>query len=623
MRSRPEQVTIAAVVVLLVARMWLAIVLWEPGWSALTWDDFSRVEQAQAWAADPRFAPDLLWLPLPYWVYGSAFGMVGERFPDNPMLLVALLNTGLMVMTAAVCGWSARRLFGSRLGGLVAFAAMLFAPWGVWLSLSGLAEPLYCLAVAGAVAATIRWLQDGSRSWLALAAGSIAASAACRYEGWALAAAWMLVVAWTEWRRPDASWRAKAVNSIVIASPGLVPAAWMLINLSRAGDPLFFARTSGRIFLAAFGPLYGFVARALYYPRSLLGAAPLLLVGAGLALIAWRRDRVVVAITAVVGIGFVGLWMTSIASPAVGAFNERYLFAFAVAVAPLVGGLPAIAASAARRHRSLGVVALTIAVAVGALGVIRLAHRPVEWTVAPDLLTLVDELGAISSPEAPRTVLVGAGMENDLATLGIRNGSSIDVVIAPTSAAIDPDSIDPGVLLVERLPTRIAAIATAPQMTVGRYAVYGTEGPSTTPCPGCAGWTLRTENGVLRPIPAGPFVPLEFDGDDPDAGQEVIAWVDISRTGETRRAVLELRSLYGHGFNPERLELLVRVDDTVVFRRDLAEPSRWLAVGFPIDPGTGVVRVEVVVRALPGIETGWKWGRSSTVLIRSLVVEAS
>ena len=118
-------------------------------------------------------------------------------------------------------------------------------------------------------------------------------------------------------------------------------------------------------------------------------------------------------------------------------------------------------------------------------------------------------------------------------------------------------------------------------------------------------------------------MPLEFDGDDPDAGQEALVWVEVPRTGEMRRARLELRSLYGHGFNPGRLELLVRVDDTVVFSRDIAAPSRWLTVGFPIAPGAGMVRVEVVVRALPGIETGWMWGRASTVLIRSLVVEAS
>ena len=34
----------------------VAFVLWKPGWSALTWDDFTRVDQAQQWGAHPFLA---------------------------------------------------------------------------------------------------------------------------------------------------------------------------------------------------------------------------------------------------------------------------------------------------------------------------------------------------------------------------------------------------------------------------------------------------------------------------------------------------------------------------------------------------------------------------------------
>lgn len=51
--------------------------MWEPGWSAPTWDDFTRVALAQEWADDPFLAiGDLVWLPIQTWGYGIAFALV-------------------------------------------------------------------------------------------------------------------------------------------------------------------------------------------------------------------------------------------------------------------------------------------------------------------------------------------------------------------------------------------------------------------------------------------------------------------------------------------------------------------------------------------------------------------
>src|SRR4030067_122128 len=126
--SRPRQIALVGVLVLLVGRVWLAVVMWEPGWSALTWDDFTRVQLARHWAIDPEFAPggDLVWLPAPTWINGLAFMAVGGSFRANPMLLTAIVNTVAAIAAAAIVGWSAHRLWRSLSGGLLAFAAVLF-----------------------------------------------------------------------------------------------------------------------------------------------------------------------------------------------------------------------------------------------------------------------------------------------------------------------------------------------------------------------------------------------------------------------------------------------------------------------------------------------------------------
>ncbi len=607
---------VALVGAALAVRVWLAVVLWEPGWSALTWDDFSRVAYARTWAGDPSVVPDLIWLPLPIWVYGTVFRIAGSWFIANPMLLAALFNTVLMFVVAAVSAWTARRLFASNVAAVAAGLAVLYAPWGVWLSLSGLSEPMYFVTVAVAMAGTVGWLQQRRRSLLVVAAVAIAAGAACRYEGWMMMGAWAVVLGWRELRthRHDPT---PGVHPLwIIAAPALVPISWALLNQARTGNPLYFAEESARIFLNAFGPLYGVVSRLIYYPASLLRAAPLIIPIAAVVVLLRRRDPMLLAVAAIPALAFGVLWGSSLVSPAVGAFNERYLFAFAVAVTPIAAGLPIVAAAAGAGRR-MAPVALSVFVGVAVIwAASRYPHTPEEWTVAPDLLTVAAALGKDADPADPLTVVVGEGMENDVTALVIRNGGALHVVVAGSSA--DPTRLAPGEILLERIPARIAANQAEPAARIGRYALYGMAAPEVPPCPGCTGWTHRDETGAVSQVITGGYVPLEFLGNDPVPGAETTVWIDVMAPGAT--AVLEVRSLYGHGFNPGRLDLQVRRDGELILQRDIAEHSRWITVDIPLPADQAAVRIEVAVVARPGIETGWGWGRASTVLIRSLTV---
>ena len=74
------------------------------------------------------------------------------------------------------------------------FVIVLFAPWNYFLSLSGLAEPLYFVAITTAAAGLVSWAISGRNASLALGSLGVAAAAAMRYEGWWLAGAWIAVI---------------------------------------------------------------------------------------------------------------------------------------------------------------------------------------------------------------------------------------------------------------------------------------------------------------------------------------------------------------------------------------------------------------------------------------------
>jgi hypothetical protein len=118
-------------------------------------------------------------------------------------------------------------------------------------------------------------------------------------------------------------------------------------------------------------------------------------------------------------------------------------------------------------------------------------------------------------------------------------------------------------------------------------------------------------------------VGFEFVTDDPTPGQRTGAVKSISQAAYRQRGSVDLRWLYGHGFNRGRMQVLVTLDGVTILEADVGDPSRWTRVEFDVPTGDGTSQLRVDVVALPGIEAGWAWGRASTVLIRELIVEPS
>ncbi|MEX2624606.1 MAG: hypothetical protein WD651_12870 [Acidimicrobiia bacterium] len=616
----PLLIAILGLVVVRIILGWLA---WDPGWTALTWDDFTRVLIAQEWATDPVAVPDLVWLPLHTWVLGAAFALVGWAFAANPMALAAVLHTAALIAAAAVVGRTAYWLTRSLVGGLITFAALLYAPWGFYLSLSGLGETFYYLAVAVVMAGIVRWTTSRRFASLVMAAAGIAVACALRYEGWWLALAWAGVLVWTEGRQQGLRRVPKRVLIAALA-PFLVPAAWMVVNWALTGSPIFFAAESARYFLSAYGALESIPARLFYYPLSLLRSAPLLVPGLVALVFFNRTNPLVRRLALVTGLHLTLFYLTSVVSSAVGAFNERFMFAFVVALLPVLGTLPEVL----RRLPRLEIrwtVAAGLLVLAGVVTTLRLADRPIEWTHSPDLLTLVEELGEAAPANRPLAVVIDPRMAAVESTpLRATYGDRLRIAVADVIGVEDPLDLPPDWdVFVARFPDPSAPGLAWPDTMIGRYGVWGPGAAAldseTAPCP-CAYWQLSDESGQSGRLPSGPYAWLEFTTDDPLPDTSVILATTLNVPGGSTRGEIELRSTYGHGFNPGRMRVEVRVGGLTIESWDLSEPSRWHVVPFAIPEGATSVNLEVAVVALSDIETGWAWGRASTVLVRSVEV---
>lgn len=606
----------------------MGVLTWSPGWSALTWDDFAKIEIAQNWAEHPVITPGLVWLPMPFWVYGSVFRLLGASFQSDPMAVVAVVNSVAVLAAAVLVGYTAWLMFGSRMGGLVAYTVALFSPWGYFTSLSGLSEPLYYLSVVAAGAAFVAWTQRRRISTLILGGVFAALAAATRYEAWWLVAAWVFLTAGPElWALRKPGWKLTRTTIIVASAcvPLITPLAWFGLNVMQTGDPFHFARQAALAYESGYGnDLFDSVGeRLLFYPVSLVRSAPLLL--SVLVVLIWqlRKDPLVAGLSRMFGLAFGLFYLSTVFSSPVGIFSERYMFVFALALTPVLGGLPSLLArvdsKAVRRAVIVGGTLTAIAMAG-----YQIVNRPVEWTHAPDLLTLAEGLGEVSSQDRPLVIGLGPGTGVDVTPLKVRNGSDVIVAMVDadglTAPGEGPEGID---VWIERLPARVQSAEVTPDAVVGRFYLYGARavGINLDPMVGGDGWMRQNEDGSISPVPTSPYVGLEFLGEDPWPGAEALVRRSISRAGTIRSGRLELRSLYGHGFNAGRILVEVRVDGLVILQRDISERSQWLLVPFTIPAGSGNSNIEVAVVALDGIEVGWDWGRASTVLVRALEID--
>ena len=262
-----------------------AYVLWH-GFSHVSDDDYARTVIAEQFAHAPALDPSgTSWLPLPFWLLGTAMLALGRS-----LAVARSVAVGLGVVSVAAPYAALRAIGVGRASSTIATGAAMALPWSAWLGVATVPESWTgALCAAGILAMSQARLRP-------MCAFALLLASLCRYETWPACAALASLSLWRAARpRPSDAGRASRHRELACTAVALLgPASWMIWNAHAHGDALhFLARVSAfrRAHGAAAVPL---VQKLLGYPSALVTETPEAAVLAALAtgaLVASRAYR--------------------------------------------------------------------------------------------------------------------------------------------------------------------------------------------------------------------------------------------------------------------------------------------------------------------------------------------
>lgn len=248
---------------------------------AISDDDYSRLVIAQQFAELPKVDPSgTSWLPLPFWLYGSAFALFGNTL--SVAQVVATL-TGLLAVAGIYVA--------ARWVSLTIPAALLAAVIGALFPHAAnyrmATVPDYPTAVLALLGATSLAARSPHHRFL----GAVAALTATlsRYETWPLALT-VALFAIIDWHKDRSN---RWLLTAAAAAPAGV-AAWVLHGLVRHSDAFFFVKRVTAYKRALGGTAPSFTTRLTAEPLAFLREEPELVVttvalGIAVALFVGRR----------------------------------------------------------------------------------------------------------------------------------------------------------------------------------------------------------------------------------------------------------------------------------------------------------------------------------------------
>ncbi len=237
------------------------------GFHGISDDDFSRTVIAQHFAQAPRVSPSSIcvddpsqmsWLPLPFWITGSAMILLGTSLAVARGVGVAFGVVAMWMVYAA-----AARVLADRKLALIAALVACARPASVLYGAASTPD------LAGAAAMTlVVALITTTKPAFVLASVVTFAATLTRYEAWLLvpAVAGLATLAALGGTLP----RPQLVA--VLALSGAGPLSWLAYNHAAFGDALHFAKVVSdyKLTLQADAPL----TRLIEIPRAILLAEP-------------------------------------------------------------------------------------------------------------------------------------------------------------------------------------------------------------------------------------------------------------------------------------------------------------------------------------------------------------
>ncbi len=246
------------------SKLLVSLAVLAAGFRAVSDDDYARVVIAERFVELPRLDPSgTSWLPLPFWVYGAGFRLLGVGLGAARVTAV-LLGVGAVLLLLA----AARKLGAGNVGAVTAALVAAFFPWSAWLGAATVPEA----PAAALMVYALSTLATATQRDRALGAVAVAAACFCRYEAWPVALGFAAFTAY------DAA-RARSARLLPAAALALAPIVlWLLHGTFVHGDTIFFwKRVAG--YRHALGESPPLVERLGAVPRSLFAEEPELWLG--------------------------------------------------------------------------------------------------------------------------------------------------------------------------------------------------------------------------------------------------------------------------------------------------------------------------------------------------------
>ncbi len=253
--------------VLALAKVAVSLCVLRLGFSHVSDDDFARTVIAQTFAAAPRLDPSgTSWLPLPFWLTGSAMMVLGRSIAVARGVAIALgaLSAGGVYLAA-------RDAEVRRLPAVVGALMALALPWNAWLGAATVPEVLAANLAAAGLLGLLR--REGPRPVHGLLLGL---ATLCRYEPWTLALGFVAATTVAEIRRRPRSVQGVAPALLALTGMGL----WMAWNAHAHDGPLHFFDRVAKFRRASDSGDAPWVTKVLVYPAAFLRGSPELTLGA-------------------------------------------------------------------------------------------------------------------------------------------------------------------------------------------------------------------------------------------------------------------------------------------------------------------------------------------------------
>ena len=252
--------------VLLTLKIIFQLIVLNSGYRWLSADDFTRTVKSFEWLQNPEISSGV-WLTPHFWITGFVMAFVKD---------LVLASNIVSSVFSALCLIYYFKLVEMCFDKRIAFFSSLifiFFPFQVWLSISGLPEPIFFFFVTTGFYYFFKWKTNGYKtSSLVLAAVSFALCNVFRYEGWFFSTAFVFLVACGFFKKKKLD--SELIKQVAISLISFVTVAWWFTqNYIDHKNALFFATETTKIF-DQFNTA-GLLQRTIQYPSFIFYTAPL------------------------------------------------------------------------------------------------------------------------------------------------------------------------------------------------------------------------------------------------------------------------------------------------------------------------------------------------------------